>query len=56
MSDKNKQEIIEWPGDATQTWKEQEIPDGEEVFGIYGLNGYGGNGIQNFGFITLSYV
>ena len=56
ISDKHRQEIVDWSGDVTQDWKEQEIPNGENVAGIYGLNGYGGNGIQNFGFITLSYV
>ena len=55
VTDKHKKDIVEWSGDVTQDWKEQEIPNGETITGIYGLNGYGGNGIQNFGFITLSY-
>ena len=55
ITDKYNHEIIDWSGDVTQEWKEQEIPNGENVAGIYGLNGYGGNGIQNFGSITLSY-
>lgn len=55
ITDKNKHDIVDWSGDITQEWKVQEIPRGENIVGIYGLNGYGGNGIQNFGFITLSY-
>ena len=55
MEDKNKKEIVDWTGDQTQDWKEQIVPTGEHVIGIYGLNGYGGNGIQNFGFITYGY-
>ena len=56
MIDKAQKEIVDWSGDITQEWKEQVIPAGENVIGIYGLNGYGGNGIQNFGFITFSYI
>ena len=56
FSNKFRKESIEWSGDMTQKWVEQEIPNGEQIAGIYGLNGYGGKGIQNFGFITLSYI
>lgn len=45
ISDKQRQAIVDWSGDVTQEWKEQEIPNGENIAGIYGLNGYGGNGI-----------
>ena len=45
MIDKNKKRIVEWSGDVTQDWTEQEIPNCENIIGIYGLNGYGGNGI-----------
>ena len=55
LADKYGKEIVEWPGDVTQEWTMQEIPSGENIAGIYGLNGYGGNGIQNFGFLVLSY-
>ena len=53
--DKHDDNIVDWSGDITQGWKKQEIPNGENIAGIYGLNGYGGNGIQNLGFITLAY-
>ena len=56
VSNKFRKESIEWCGDMTQKWIEQEIPNGEQIAGIYGLNGYGGKGIQNFGFITISYI
>ena len=56
FSNKFRRESIEWSGDQKQDWIEQEIPNGEQISGIYGLNGYGGKGIQNFGFITLSYI
>ena len=45
MTDKNKKSIVDWSGDVTQDWTEQEIPNSENIIGIYGLNGYGGNGI-----------
>ena len=55
MSDKHSSDIVEWSGDFTQDWREQEVPNGENIVGIYGLNGYGGTGIQNIGFIITSY-
>ena len=55
MADKHGEDIVEWSGDFTQDWRELEVPPGENVVGIYGLNGYGGTGIQNIGFIITSY-
>ena len=53
--DSNGEDIAQWTGDISQGWNYQEIPAGENIAGIYGFNGYGGNGIQNFGFVTVEY-
>ena len=55
VSGKDEQDIVEWSGDYTQDWRVKEIPAGENLIGIYGLNGYGGQGIQNVGFIVTNY-
>ena len=38
ISSTNDQEIVNWSGDSSQEWTEQEITNGENVVGIYGLN------------------
>ena len=44
----------ELEGSKDGMWKEQEIPEGEEIIGIYG-NNRSYPQIVNFGFITVSY-
>ena len=55
MSDQHGEDIVNWTGDLAQQWTEQIIPNNQNIVGVYGLNSFGGHGIQNFGFITLSY-
>ena len=55
IMDRNNEDIVNWTGDLLQPWKEQIVPNNQNIVGIYGLNNFGGHGIQNFGFITLSY-
>ena len=44
----------ELEGSKDGMWKEQELPVGEEIIGIYG-NNRSYPQIVNFGFITVSY-
>ena len=53
---KYRETAAEWSGDLTQGWIEQKVPNGVDIVGVYGLNGYGGKGIQNLGFITASHI
>ena len=54
--DSNKKQICKWEGNIEDrgAWRCQEVPDGEQVVGIYG-HSTGYNHILNFGFITASY-
>ena len=46
--------VFEIEGSKDGMWKEQEIPQSEEIIGIYG-NNRSYPQIVNFGFITVSY-
>ena len=53
FSDKNNNES-KWER-SNYSWKEQQIPEGESIIGVYGYLAPDNYYIFNFGFITVSY-
>ena len=56
ITDGYNQELFKWVGQEETAYREQAIPEGEELVGIYGSQDQvGWNNIMNFGFITANY-
>ena len=54
ISHKETNQVSIWESDWC-TWREQVVPVGESIIGVYGYTNPKNNYIANFGFITVDY-